>query len=154
MGYKGKISHFTISFGLYLALTACAAAIAVVPTGSIAASYTESYSICSPVAHQKAKGDCGWGRVYEHYYQYCMTQSGYGDEEVNEDPDYYKGYMTAYKTCSSQADFNSKEYCRYGDLYNTHYNICMASQGYGPGGEPISTNGSGNSDERSFDFNF
>jgi hypothetical protein len=120
-------------------------------------SYVEAYNLCSPVAHQIARQQCDFGRVYEHYYQYCMKQGGYSDEDGGESPDYYKGYMKAYKGCSSTADHHTKDYCGYGNLYNAQYNKCMIKNGFDSNGDAAASATSGIQEEKTekhFQFDY
>lgn len=114
-------------------------------------SYVDAYKLCSPVAHQMAKEQCNFGRVYEHYYQYCMNKSGFSESEDSESAEYYEKYMKAYKGCANTADSNTKNYCGYGKLYNSQYNRCMAKNGYGANGEELA---GGSSSGQYFEFDY
>lgn len=110
-------------------------------------SYYDAYNLCTPVAHRIARSQCGYGRVFEHYYLQCMKGRGYADEN-NLDPDYYEGYLAAYEQCNSIADSNTKQYCNYGGLYSAQYHKCMAGYGFDSQGNKI------NQPQQHFKFDF
>lgn len=113
--------------------------------------YSRAYNICSPVAHQITKKQCNYGRTFEGYYEQCMYEQGYGDDDINR-PNYYEGYLQAHQYCSSVSEQNTREYCSYGRLYNNNYNTCMRNKGFDEHGEVIAGYNGGEGKHFKFDF--
>ena len=124
-------------FALLLAMFCTSIPFSVHAQVNDAKNYKRAYNFCSPAAHKKTIEQCHYYKMVEDLYTACMHQSGFQEDSDSIAGDDYKSYLKTYNICTNAANAEAQKQCKYGEVFQGHYNSCMEELGFNPQGDSI-----------------